>query len=1103
MNLKLSRRNLTRAIIGIAGLVFYLPQTLQATEFELTQNNQPARGALLRLKSVGDLDGNGIENLVALRSKDGFNSDLVYLEIGADGKLNELWHYALPKGYLGEWVDFTISDLDLNGRPEIVALSNVVSAPSSDPVNWLYVFEWDGQSFPDKPTTAWGYQDTQGIYPRPNQIIPGDPDGDGYTEFAISFTSPVPRIMILEFSGDFDTPSWTMEYYDLPEILATGLKPFAIDLADLNGDGTQDVGVFQRRDTDLVVIQITTKAADKYEVSNITTLPLDFSREVVRPAALAFGDLSANGRLEAMVGTNTGNVYLLQFSDITQAILSHPRLSLWHTFESAVIGLSILDYNGDSRNEIVAQTEKELFLLEQIRVGDEHFPNFVSMLNEPVKHVTTASPFLGGVLYTTEEDSIRTVTQFTPRDYEAQVYSTSPKVPSNKVPRGVQRAGEVTRADTNRAAKLQQKPGQPTPIKASHNYPAKPDLVVTAGDIFEYLIPLSDDIDLTNIQLKFLEYPRGMKVGRDFTLRWQTTEKDLGFHKIHYIFTSNIDTVLWLYVNSPPVITSLAPEYIEVGHQFLYKVSAEDKNTAAILDFALNIAPGGMLIDSTGLIRWQPTSTQLDTQWVEVKVSDGFAVDHQRFPVYVNSPPVLLHEPDAIAYSSEDYAGQIVYLDANHPNTARVEVLKQPDSLKISSSGAVSWKPTLDDAGFHDVIYQITDDYISLTDSFALFVNAPPKIISKYSPDAQTGKLWTYPVNVKDANPGQTITYLIPRSTAAGVSINQRGIVSWKPTVDEVDNQQFQISVSDGMRDDIQTVTVFVNNPPQIDAVGDSLVTVNKLFETQLQVTDYNQAQKLSYKLIDGPDGLVLSSTGLLSWTPAIGQVDAQKALVEVSDGITITQKYLRFIVNDPPVIVSAPPPTAQTDELYQYRLEVNDANRSQTLAYQIIAGPQGVGIAPGGVLEWTPTLDQVNQQAITINISDGFVKTSQSFTVFVNAPPQIVSKPKLVALTNFEYRYKIDAADANVDSVRFQGIQMPSGAKLNSETGLIRWVPTQEQEGVNDITVNAVDSHGGVTAHSFQVHVFVDPKTPSSQLSAFLITLTGIGLIFVFTVIL
>ncbi|HCW75650.1 MAG TPA: hypothetical protein DHU63_03835, partial [Candidatus Marinimicrobia bacterium] len=209
---------------------FGVPPSLSAVEYELIQYNQPAQGIISGLKSVGELAGNGHEAMVGVRARDGFNSDLVLIEIGDRGEMEVLWTYPLPKNYLGEWVDFTISDLDHNGRPEIVAISNIVSSSSrlKNPVDWLFVFEWDGAKFPDKPTTSWGYQDTEGIFPRPNQIIPGDPDADGLTEFIISFTSPVPRVMILEFSGDFATPGWTIEYYQLPDILASGLKPFAL-----------------------------------------------------------------------------------------------------------------------------------------------------------------------------------------------------------------------------------------------------------------------------------------------------------------------------------------------------------------------------------------------------------------------------------------------------------------------------------------------------------------------------------------------------------------------------------------------------------------------------------------------------------------------------------------------------------------------------------------------------------------------------------------------------------------------------------------------------------------------------------------------------------
>lgn len=1089
--------------------VFYLllPPSIQAAEYELIQYNQPAEGTLGKLESVGDLTGNERENLVGVRAPDGFNSELVFLEIGKDGRVEILWVYPLPRNYLGEWVDFTISDLDQNGNPEIVAISNIVSSSGrrDNPVDWLFVFEWNGITFPDQPTSSWGYQDTEGIFPRPNQIIPGDPDGDDLTEFIISFTSPVPRIMILEFSGDFATPGWNIEFYGLPDILASGLKPFALGVADITGDQQEDVVVFQRRDTDLLVIRILSTSADKYEAGNITTIPLDFSREIIQPRALAFADLTGNNREEALLGTNSGKAYLLRFSDITEKNLPHPRLAVWNQFDSAVNSIHILDYNGDQRYEIVTHTKTSLYLLEQIRTGDEHFANFVSLLSEPVGQVTSALPFLGGVLYTNDEEGVRIVTQFIPKDYEKPDFIASEQRKSSQtMDTGLPEAippNPITRDSLPPAPVTQ--PTKLPPVEPPKIVPLAPDLVVTAGEQFEYLIPMGEDIDPANLQLRFVEYPQGMKVGRDFTLHWNTSMETLGFHKIQYVFTDKIDTTLWVYVNAPPVITSLAPEYVEVGHQFLYRVGTEDKNPDAILNYSLDVAPGGMTVDSTGLIQWQPTIAQLDTQWVDVKVTDGYAVSHQRFPVYVNSPPVILKEPHPIAYQDEWYNSRIVFRDDNEPNHARVTVLNKPDSLVISPEGDLTWKPGEQDYDIYEIIYQVTDDYVSLTDSFAIFVNAPPRIVSDYTTQAEVGKTWNYRVQVQDPNKDQTITYLIPQSTSPGVNISRRGLVTWTPGTEDVDLQQFQISVSDGMRDDLQTVKVFVNDVPRFDGMPDSMAVVGKQYTSAVKVIDQNQSQNLSFSLHRAPEGMSISPEGQITWNPTLEQVDWHDVVVSVTDGITTTQRAYRIFVNDPPKIVSTPTPQAATNEFYQYRLIVSDGNKTQTLSYKIDVGPPGVEISENGVLEWTPNNDQINEQNIKVTVFDGITTTSQAIRLFVNAPPQILSKPKLVALTKFEYRYKVEALDANGDSVTYRAIQLPSEANLETSTGLIRWVPTRDQDGVNDFIIEAVDTHGGVTRHPFQVHVFVDPKTPASQITAFLITLTGIGLVFALTVLL
>jgi len=115
---------------------------------------------------------------------------------------------------------------------------------------------------------------------------------------------------------------------------------------------------------------------------------------------------------------------------------------------------------------------------------------------------------------------------------------------------------------------------------------------------------------------------------------------------------------------------------------------------------------------------------------------------------------------------------------------------------------------------------------------------------------------------------------------------------------------------------------------------------------------------------------------------------------------------------NHPPVITSTPVIEAMAGVLYTYDVEANDED-GDTLTYALTESPDGMTIDSGtGLIEWTPTQDQVGTHAVTVEVDDGNGGTdSQSFTITVKeadlTPPVIrveaipffVKKGKIVTI--------------------------------------------------------------------------------------------------------
>lgn len=129
-----------------------------------------------------------------------------------------------------------------------------------------------------------------------------------------------------------------------------------------------------------------------------------------------------------------------------------------------------------------------------------------------------------------------------------------------------------------------------------------------------------------------------------------------GHHNLSYRSIDNIGNIedihtLWLFLNTPPTITSTPVLIVKVDDVYRYNINVFDPDNVTSLIFFLVNSPEGMKIDSaTGVITWMPTSDQIGEHIVIVKASDGVDFDTQEFTILVKkSESALLISPEIIS----------------------------------------------------------------------------------------------------------------------------------------------------------------------------------------------------------------------------------------------------------------------------------------------------------------------------------------------------------------------------------------------------------------------------------------------------------------------
>jgi hypothetical protein len=127
---------------------------------------------------------------------------------------------------------------------------------------------------------------------------------------------------------------------------------------------------------------------------------------------------------------------------------------------------------------------------------------------------------------------------------------------------------------------------------------------------------------------------------------------------------------------------------------------------------------------------------------------------------------------------------------------------------------------------------------------------------------------------------GRTLTFSLVDESYGALIDPVTGVFTWTPGEDEQDQRRtFRVRATSNATppafvDTTFSLTVAEGNlPPVLDPIPDFTVTEGSTLFHQLRASDPDRpVQTLGYDVLSGPEGLKVSSTGVLSWTPSLAQ---------------------------------------------------------------------------------------------------------------------------------------------------------------------------------------------------------------------------------------
>jgi uncharacterized delta-60 repeat protein len=557
-----------------------------------------------------------------------------------------------------------------------------------------------------------------------------------------------------------------------------------------------------------------------------------------------------------------------------------------------------------------------------------------------------------------------------------------------------------------------------------------------------------------------------------------------------------------------PQITSTPITVASEGVLYSYNVIATAVGTGnSITSYALAVKPNGMNINpATGAITWTPDFSQSGNMNVTVRVTDSLGVTAiQSFVIVVTNDtqlPRITSTAVTTCYGvactvGQSYSYQVTAFDPEG-NGLTYSLTAAPAGMSISASGLISWSAA---TGANNVIATVTNATKSVNQSFSIPVSAYHPLVITSSPNtsAVNGAPYSYQLTVTNSD-NYPLSYSLT-TAPAGMTISQSGNITWVPTTSQSGDNPVTVQVSDrslaAPASQPFTITVSQYNVPNITAIPAQTASEGVLFSYQV-VAAAPLGGTLTYSLSGAPAGMSISSSGLITWTPATGQgANGMPVTVRVQAGIISANSSTQTFNISAPFISSSPgtTPRASVGVAYSYTVTSNAIGCTgicTPVSYSLIntgATPPPTGMTINtstGLVGWTPSAVQTGYIPVTVKAAFGTsgILATQAFNIAV---PYVSSTPAATAAVGSAYSTTITAVDPAGGAFTYSLINTPpTGMSINSNSGAINWTPSAGQGG-SSVPVTVKAAVNGTTpaiyaTQSFNLSVAAITSTPATS---------------------
>jgi hypothetical protein len=381
-------------------------------------------------------------------------------------------------------------------------------------------------------------------------------------------------------------------------------------------------------------------------------------------------------------------------------------------------------------------------------------------------------------------------------------------------------------------------------------------------------------------------------------------------------------------------------------------------------------------------------------------------------------------------------------------DTLSYQLLTAPAGASLSADGVITWTPGESFGSTTNPIVTVVSDGVwSATNSFLVTVlegNSLPVFPGLTNVSVVELTLLSVTNTATDSDvPVNTLTYQL-LTPPAGMSIDTNsGVITWTPTEAQGPSTNAILTVvSDGTASVTNTLEIVVLETNRIHTLP---TQKSKSVSEWVTLTVTNTATDLdvpvnvmTYTLLNPPTGAVISTNGIITWTPNDTQGGTTNFIVTVATdngtpALSVTNTFAVVVtdVNNAPVLPVIPTQFIPTFSALVVTNQALDPDvPPNQLNYTLTVAPAGATISAAGVINWTAAGASTN--VFTTVVADNgtpVLRATNSFTVIVGqaldlTPPDIQSVVLANGVATVTWRavsgqtYRLQYKDELTDSV-------------------------------------------------------------------------------------